>query len=286
MNSTVNSWVENAAQTHTHNTHRLVQNVMTIAHCAWCLVWHTFFLVSNCITEHPLVSTPNWMLSHSHFFTFDFLFAFGRCHRCAPAHIFSLSLRLIWWPCNVEKSSENICSYACVYEFDSIRSNFFVTVTLIEWIRKRKRRLDAYENEPAKANRKKKKKQTFHIWSLWFAAMQPHWKSYSVAFCVVRLQATQAPLHWTLVYWIRWRRPTKRAEWLIASVSTLLLWYWPSPADFLAQFTARFIFCTCSFIQYAMPPEQKRKSYINIFNQFNRDDTSHGTDHRQLHDEY
>lgn len=102
------------------------------------------FHASKCISpnrpEHIQLNVIRCAFFH---FRFSAGLAAGSACCFYSAHIFSLSLRLIWWPCNVETSSGNICSSCvCLCLFGSIRSNFFVIFgfTVIEWIRKRGRR--------------------------------------------------------------------------------------------------------------------------------------------------
>lgn len=109
------------------------------------------FHASNCISpnrpEHIQLNVIRCAFFH---FRFSVGLAAGSACCFYSAHIFSLSLRLIWWPCNVETSSENICSSCvCLCLFDSIRSNFFVIFgfPVIEWIRNRGRRRRRRMNE-------------------------------------------------------------------------------------------------------------------------------------------
>lgn len=182
----MNSWVENATQTPTHYTQRERHSDCDDDRNT---VLVSMTIPSNCVAKHPNLSTSNWMLSYAHFFTFAFFSPFGRVagwlmsplllrHASATnPPLFSLSLRLIWWPCNVETSSENICFGACVSircVFVSIRSNFFVTFAVIEWIRKKKKKKEnmlkvagVYEKEPAMANKKSWTKFSYLITSVW-----------------------------------------------------------------------------------------------------------------------
>lgn len=136
MNSTMNSWEENAMQTHTFLHFPLVRDrpLSSIGTAIAPLFWHD----SRWMYSNP--STPNWVLPYSHFFTFTFLIDASVGVGVASAtnlHVFSLSSCLTWWPCNVETSSENICSNAwvrnrvCSIQFDQTSALVFA---VIEWI--------------------------------------------------------------------------------------------------------------------------------------------------------
>lgn len=95
-------------------------------------------------------------------------------------------------------------------------------------------------------------------------------------------QTSEDSVHWKIAV------TTDEAKWPVASVSTLLLWYWSfRELSHSSQHDLVSFFFFCSFdlfnvhssnMEYGIQKEKHKKKMWQIFNQFNHVDTSNDTD--------